>query len=139
MKTVLGLIAALALVGTGTVLAADREEIEAKAQEKLEQVIEELELTDEQVAAMRPILEDGFERQAAVLEEHGISLDDRSREGRLSRRERRGLRSNLKDEREETLEALSDVLNEEQLEAYENMAEERQDEMRSRLKDRRNN
>ena len=120
-------------------LAADREEIEAKAQEKLEQVIEELELTDEQVAAMRPILEASFERQAAVLEEHGISLDDRSREERLGRRERRALRSDLKDEREETLEALSDVLSEEQLEAYESMADERKDEMRSRLKDRRNN
>ena len=139
MKTVFGLIATLALFGISTALAADREEIEAKAQEKLEQVIEELELTDEQVAAMRPILEASFERQAAVLEEHGVSLEDRSREDRLSRRERRALRSDLKDEREETMEALSEVLNDEQLEAYRDMAEERQDEMRSRLKNRRNN
>ena len=137
--TMIGLTASLT---TSLAQQADPDrtaEIEAKAQEKLEQVIEELNLTDDQRAEMRPILEASFERQAAVLEEYDIEFGDQSREDRLSRRERRALRNDLENEREKTLEALADVLDEDQLKAYQEMADERKEEVRSRLQDRRNN
>jgi Spy/CpxP family protein refolding chaperone len=135
----LALVAASALLLSGVAVAQDREEIEAKAEERLEQVIENLELTDEQVEALRPIFQSSFERQAAVLEQYGIDLSDGEQGGKLSRRERRKLRGDLKDEREKTDDAIAEVLTDEQFDAYKEMAEERQDEMRERRKDRRDN
>jgi hypothetical protein len=139
VRSLLALIAASALLLSGVAVAQDREEIEAKAEERLEQVIENLELTDEQVEALRPIFQSSFERQAAVLEQYGIDLSDGEQGGKLSRRERRKLRGDLKDEREKADDAIAEVLTDEQFDAYKEMAEERQDEMRERLKDRRDN
>lgn len=139
MRSLLALIAASALLLSGVAVAQDREEIEDKAEERLEQVIENLELTDEQVEALRPIFQSSFERQAAVLEQYGIDLSDGEQGGKLSRRERRKLRGDLKDEREKADDAIAEVLTDEQFDAYKEMAEERQDEMRERLKDRRDN
>lgn len=139
MRSLLALIAASALLLSGVAVAQDREEIEDKAEERLEQVIENLELTDEQVEALRPIFQSSFERQAAVLEQYGIDLSDGEQGGKLSRRERRKLRGDLKDEREKTDDAIAEVLTDEQFDAYKEMAEERQDEMRERRKDRRDN
>lgn len=139
MRSLLALIAASALLLSGVAVAQDREEIEDKAEERLEQVIENLELTDEQVEALRPIFQSSFERQAAVLEQYGIDLSDGEQGGKLSRRERRKLKGDLKDEREKTDDAIAEVLTDEQFDAYKEMAEERQDEMRERRKDRRDN
>lgn len=139
MRSLLALVAASALLLSGVAVAQDREEIEAKAEERLEQVIENLELTDEQVEALRPIFQSSFERQAAVLEQYGIDLSDGEQGGKLSRRERRKLKGDLKDEREKTDNAIAEVLTDEQFDAYKEMAEERQDEMRERRKDRRDN
>ena len=139
MRLLLALVAASALLLSGVAVAQDREEIEDKAEERLEQVIENLELTDEQVEALRPIFQSSFERQAAVLEQYGIDLSDGEQGGKLSRRERRKLRGDLKDEREKTDDAIAEVLTDEQFDAYKEMAEERQDEMRERRKDRRDN
>jgi Spy/CpxP family protein refolding chaperone len=139
VRSLLALVAASALLPSGVAVAQDREEIEAKAEERLEQVIENLELTDEQVEALRPIFQSSIERQAAVLEQYGIDLSDGEQGGKLSRRERRKLRGDLKDEREKTDDAIAEVLTDEQFDAYKEMAEERQDEMRARRKDRRDN
>ena len=139
MRSLLALIAASALLLSGVAVAQDREEIEDKAEERLEQVIENLELTDEQVEALRPIFQSSFERQAAVLEQYGIDLSDGEQGGKLSRRERRKLKGDLKDEREKADDAIAEVLTDEQFDAYKEMAEERQDEMRERRKDRRDN
>lgn len=139
MRLLLALVAASALLLSGVAVAQDREEIEAKAEERLEQVIENLELTDEQVEALRPIFQSSFERQAAVLEQYGIDLSDGEQGDKLSRRERRKLRGDLKDERERTDDAIAEVLTDDQFDAYKEIAEERHDEMRERLKDRRYN
>lgn len=139
MRSLLALVAASALLLSGVAVAQDREEIEAKAEERLEQVIENLELTDEQVEALRPIFQSSFERQAAVLEQYGIDLSDGEQDDKLSRRERRKLRGDLKDERERTEDAIAEVLTDDQFHAYKEMAEERRYEMRERLKDRRYN
>lgn len=139
MRSLLALVAASALLLSGVAVAQDREEIEAKAEERLEQVIENLELTDEQVEALRPIFQSSFERQAAVLEQYGIDLSDGEQGDKLSRRERRKLRGDLKDERERTDDAIAEVLTDDQFDAYKEIAEERHDEMRERLKDRRYN
>lgn len=138
MKRLLTAIAAFMLLVSGVANATDREDIDAKAQEKLEQAIAELELTDEQVEAIRPILEGSFERRAAVLDEYGIELGGREKGARLGLRERRALRSDLKDEHKETIEALSEVLTDDQLAAYEAMAEERRDKLKLRMRNRRN-
>ena len=139
MRSLLALVAASALLLSGVAVAQDREEIEAKAEERLEQVIENLELTDEQVEALRPIFQSSFERQAAELEQYGIDLSDGEQGDKLSRGERRKLRGDLKDERERTDDAIAEVLTDDQFDACKEMAEERRDEMRERLKDRRYN
>ena len=90
-------------------------------------------MTDEQVEALRPIFQSSFERQAAVLEQYGIDLSDGEQGDKLSRRERRKLRGDLKDEREKTDDAIAEVLTDDQFHAYKEMAEERRDEMREQI------
>lgn len=110
------------------------EQIRARMQETRER----LNLTDEQIEEVAPILRAGFEAQMEVLEEHGIDIRNRSGErNRLRFRQLRRLRGDLDDVRERTVEELSAVLSEEQIEVYKEIQEERRQAMRARLRQRR--
>lgn len=122
--------------------ALGQEEARTEQLEELRQRLEEartrLDLTDEQVEQVRPILRAGSEAILGVLQEHGIDLRDRSGgANRLGFRQLRRLQRDLNAVREQTLEELDAVLTDEQLEIYEEMQEENRQAMRERLRQRR--
>ena len=131
--------------GTATTAAqeADRaEQLDDGQLEQLQQRLEEararLNLSDDQVEQVKPILRAGFEALLEVFQEHGIDLEDRSGGGdRLRFRQLRSLQRDLNAVREQTVEDLGDVLNDEQIETYKEIQEESREAMRERLRQRR--
>lgn len=128
---------------TGNVSTALRQEEARTGQpEELRQRLEEarirLDLTDEQIEQVRPILRAEFEALQGVLQEHGIDLRDRSGgANRPGLRQLRRLRRDLNAVLERSLEDLGEVLTDEQLETYKEMREENQQAMRESLRQRR--
>jgi len=131
-----GFLVLILFAGSGFAIAAETELATAKAEERLAQFVEELNLSDEQIEQMRPVVRSAFERQAAALMKHGISIEDGKPENKLSRRERRALRKDMQEERKKTHEAVSEILDDEQMKKYEELAAKRRDEMRSRARER---
>ncbi|MXZ72324.1 MAG: hypothetical protein F4Z04_12600 [Acidobacteria bacterium] len=122
--------------------APGQEEARAEQLEELRQRLEEartrLDLTDEQVEQVGPILRAGSEATLGVLQEHGIDLRGRSGgANRLGFRQLRRLQRDLNAVREQTLDDLDEVLTDEQLEIYKEIQEENRQAMRERLRQRR--
>ena len=106
--------------------------------ERLQEARERLALTDQQRDQVRPILAAGLEAQREVLAEHGIDLLAPAEERpRLNLRQLRALGADLDAVRAETLAALAEVLTAEQLETYRELQDERRQELRDRLRERR--
>ena len=111
----------------------------AELKQRIEETKSRLSLTEEQTEQLIPILEEGFEAQMAVLEEHGIKFE----RGVQGDRERLGLRAarrlgrDLDAVREETLEKVSGILTDSQLEEYKEIQAERKEAMRGRIQSRR--
>ena len=107
-------------------------------QQRLEEARIRLDLTDEQVEQVRPILRTEFEALLDVLQEYGIDLQDRSGgAGRLGFLRLRRLQRDVNALREQTLEDLDEVLTDGQLETYKAIQEENRQAMRERLRQRR--
>ncbi len=106
--------------------------------QRLEEVRTRLNLTDEQVEQVRPILKAGFDAMLEVLQEHGINLRDRpASTGRLGFLQLRQLRRDLDGVRAQTIKDLDDMLTDAQLEVYKEIQEENRQAMRERLRQRR--
>lgn len=119
-----------------------QQESQAEQLEELRQHLEEaralLNLTEEQVEQVRPILRTGAEAMLRVLQGHGIDLQDRSASSnRLRLRQLRRLQGDLKAVRKQTLKDLDKVLTDEQLEIYKKIQEEGRQAMQKRLRQRR--
>ena len=111
----------------------------AQLRERLQETYARLNLTDEQIEQVGPILRAAFAAQVEVLQEHGIDLlgDDSGAAGRLGLLQLRRLRRDLEAVREQTIEALDAVLTAEQLDTYKAIQEENGQAMRERLRRRR--
>ena len=114
----------------------ERDELREELLTALVEARERLALTDELAEQIRPILQADLAGRVAVLAEHGIELgaDERPR---LNLRELRALSMALAAVRAETLEALAEVLSEEQLAVYQELQEEGAEALRERLRARR--
>ena len=107
-------------------------------QERLQEARDRLALTDQQREQVRPILAAGFQAQRAVLAEHGIDLLAPAEERpRLNLRQLRALGADLDAVRADTLAALAEVLTADQLQTYRELQDERRQELRERLRERR--
>lgn len=133
------LLAAVVTSATGQedTTQADRiDQFEARMVESKER----LNLTDEQVERVKPIIRSSLEATLLVLEEHGVDLEQRA-EGntgkRLSFRELRSVGRDMKKIRAKELDELSEVLDDEQLAEYESIQEERRNELRAKIRERR--
>ena len=133
---------AMGLAGTASAAGgadpeAGAEDRAARVERRIESARERLALTDEQADAVVPILKAGAEKQAAVLDRHGIDLDGRARrdgEARLGLRALRKLRGEMDAVRAETIEQLADVLTGEQVDEYRKIQDENRSEMRRRFR-----
>ena len=141
-KRVLGVFVALGLAGAASAAGgadpeAGAEDRAAQVERRIEAVRERLTLTDEQAEAIVPILKAGAEKQAAVLDRHGIVLDGRAGRdsgARLGLRALRELRGEMDGVRAETIEELADVLTGEQVAEYRKIQDENRSEMRRRFR-----
>ena len=109
---------------------------EVKAQ--LEQAKDRLNLTDEQVEQVKPILRESIEASKQVLDKHGIDLSvPKEQRTRPSFREMRAIKKDMKAVRTATTEKLAVVLSDDQLDAYKEIQEERREEMQEQIRARR--
>ena len=142
--TVLTALAALVIVMTSLSAGAAEQERRlsdaqlAQVEERLAEARERLDLTAEQEEAIKPILRDGAERSGEVFAGYGVTADTLgSKEGRLSFREMRRLRGDMDAVRAETRASLAEVLSAEQMETWDELAEESRARMREQIRSRR--
>ena len=111
----------------------------AQFEERIAETSERLNLSDEQIERLRPVLKSGFEAQMAVLADHGIDLENRNSgtQKKLGFREARKLRKDLDHVRKNTSEHVEGILSEKQFSEYKKIQDERKKKMREMIKERR--
>jgi hypothetical protein len=115
--------------------AEDKQDRIALLEQKIAQTKTRLELTEEQVQQITPILKASMESQKEILERYGIDVESRSRpEGKLGFRKARKLGKEMDAVRSETLNALSDYLDEQQITEFKKIQDERKQATRERIK-----
>jgi len=93
-----------------------------------------LDLTDEQVEQVTPILQSSFESRRAILLKYGIDIESRKPPSqKLGFRKARTLVKELDKVRASTSKKLDDILTKEQMSEYVTMQNERKKKMRKRL------
>lgn len=101
---------------------------------ELEQLVEEfrtrLDLTDEQLEAMRAISMEHLQEMGSALREAGVELGG---DNDLSRRDRRRLLRRLRGINNDTDDRVEDVLSDEQMDEYKKIQDERRERMRQRI------
>ncbi|MEM1412083.1 MAG: hypothetical protein AAGH19_06960, partial [Pseudomonadota bacterium] len=106
----------------------------AMAQAQMQETIERLELTDDQLEQAKPVLQSAASEQQEILKRY--EMDPESRENATSKpgfRQLRAMRKEMTAVRENTLEALDPILSEAQMEELKLIQEERRAEMRARI------
>ena len=124
----------IALFAIGTQAKADDDRA-AMAQEQMQQTFERLELTDEQIEQVKPVIEASVASMQEILLSYG--MDPESRQGSAEKpgfRKMRAMRKEMHAVRENTLAELELVLSDEQLEEFKRIQGERQAEMRERMR-----
>lgn len=107
-----------------------------EAHQRFEQSMARLNLTDEQTEALAPVLEASRSAQQKILSSYGIDIDDASASAPgLGIRQARAMKRELDVVREETLNAVADILTDGQLEEFKRIQAERQAEMRERIRE----
>ena len=126
-----------ALFGASLPLVAQeafRAEQVPQFRENLEETRTRLELSDDQLEEVQPILAAGFKAVIQVLLEHGLDLEDSTASAaRLDFEELSILGADLQAVRDETLKDLEPVLTADQLEEYKQIQAERREATRERL------
>jgi hypothetical protein len=108
---------------------------EALVEERLAEAKARLDLSDEQLEQVKPVLEAAAEAQRSVLSRYGIDLEaEGGPESKLGMREARKLKKDIAKVREKTLEELDEILTDEQLDEFKKLQEERRQEMRKRIR-----
>lgn len=132
VKYVLRLVLIVAIFSANSVWS----EQGAKAAEKLEETKVRLNLTDDQIVSIKPILIEDLAQKNQVLLKHGIDLESGKRPtGGMNFREARALANDMDSVREKTFEKLSVYLNDEQLEEYKEIQKENKEKIRERIKE----
>ena len=129
----------VALAFAALPVAQAEEDRAAQFEQRLTETKARLNLSDEQLEQLTPVLKSSFEAQMAVLEKHGIDLENRGsgNQKKLGFREARRLRNDLDVVRKSTLEQVEGILSEEQFSEYKKIQDERKKKMREMIKDRR--
>jgi hypothetical protein len=101
----------------------------------MEEAKARLNLSDDQLDRMAPVLEESIEAQRRILSRYGIDLERRNgSKGKLGLRQARSMRQELEAVRADTLSELEGILNDDQLDEFERMQEERKAEMREHIR-----
>jgi Spy/CpxP family protein refolding chaperone len=108
---------------------------EVRFEERLAEAKERLDLSDEQLEQVKPVMQEATEAQRSILARYGIDLEAEGGSGNaLGMREARKLRQDLSKVRADTLEKLDGILTDEQLDEFKKLQEERRQEMKKRIR-----
>ncbi len=130
MKSVTLLL--LLTAGTQNMAAEERA---AQAELQLQQTIDRLELTEEQIEQARPILLQSQQAQRAVLASYGIDLESGQPPAKkLGLSQARAMQGQMDAIRQGTLRDLKPVLSDKQLDELQRIQAERRDEVRARIR-----
>ena len=100
------------------------------AEQRMDQLAVELDLTEAQEKAVRPILEDSRDQRRAVLDAHGVGKG----KGRPDRDAMKAIRGEMKAISLETDEQLAGILSAEQMEKFHQIRKEARAKMRERMR-----
>ncbi len=128
--------AALALLAAQPAAGEERqldEEQRAQIAQRIEEVRGRLNLSEDQKAAIEPLLTANLEERRTVMEKYGLDEDGAAG---LSRRERSALAKELRALREKTNEQMAEILTEEQMREWTAIQEENRKRMRERMRKR---
>lgn len=131
-RLIFPLMLGLLIVSAPAAQAQPTDEQIAQAQERMAEMRERLQLTDEQAAELEPIITAAVEKQQAVMDKHGVSM---SGGGRPSRRQLMQMRSDVDAVRQETNSQVKSVLKNDQYEEFLKIQEERKAERRARMRE----
>jgi len=128
--TVLGMLVVLAIQPVWA--DSDRE---ALVEERLAEAKVRLDLSDEQLEKVKPIMKAAIEAQQSILARYGIDLEaEGGLKTRLGFRKARQLRNDLAEVRARTLGQLDDILSDEQLKEFRKIQEERRQAVMNRIR-----
>ena len=134
MKKTLTAATLIALFAVGAEAAAD-DDPAAKAKAQMQETFERLELTDEQIQQVEPVLRASAEARQEILAEYGMDPASRQSSGaRPGPRKMRAMRKEMDAVNEDTLGQLEQVLSDEQIAEFNRIQEERRAEMRERMR-----
>jgi len=111
------------------------ETVRARAEAFVDEMIAELDLSEEQTAEVRTIVSDGEdERRALLAELQAVRESDDARRAKMQRM--RALRDEVRQHQRATRERLAGVLSDEQLAEYDALVAQRREAMRERIRQR---
>lgn len=130
-----GAAAAFTPAASAMAFAQSSEEVQAQLEAQLEAQFEEtaerLDLTPQQKAELTPILMDSMEQRTEIMEEAGIESGQRP-----TRQQMMTMRTDLQTLQKDTIEQVSAILTDEQMEEFMLIQQERADEMRAQMQGR---
>lgn len=129
------IIASVSIVLAAGPIASANENAAAATEQRMEETRERLNLSDEQAEQLAPVMKSSKEARERVLSRYGI--DPTSENGtarKLGFKKMRAMRSELQDINGAMLDAVEDILDDEQFDEFKRIQKERQDQMRQRLR-----
>ena len=127
MKQLLSKAAILSLVLISPFALANSDRM-AQVEQRMEEARERLNLSDEQMDQMTPVLAESMEKRREILSSYGIDPENSANaKGKLGLRKALAMKKELNAIRTDTLRALDDVLTDEQLEEFKLMQAEHWD------------
>lgn len=104
---------------------------------RLEETKVRLNLTEEQVDQVFPVLENSANERQAILAKYGVDLENPELSGKLGMRQARAMKRELDAVGVETLASIEGILTEAQIKEFKQLQEERQAKMREQMRSRR--
>lgn len=134
MKTLLATVSLIALV-LASPLSTANEDRAAEIKERMQEAQVRLNLSDEQVKQMAPIMERAMQAQKEIMARYGIDPENRDGSGRQpGLREMRAMNQEMDVVRSDTRAALEPILTDAQMTEFQRMQEERKAQMRERVR-----
>ena len=106
----------------------------AQIEHRVQAAKDRLQLTDEQVERITPVLEESLDAQRRILSRYGIDPDAPSAQReRLGLRKAQAMKRDFEAARAATLASVGDILTRTQVDEFKRIQQERANEMRSRI------
>lgn len=116
-------------------LALAQDDRAAGAEQRMAEMRARLDLSDAQVEALTPVLAESMAVQQSVLSKYGINLESGSGAAqKLRPRDAMAMKKELDVVRTDTLQAVDDILTDEQFDEFKRIQDERQAAMQKRIR-----